>query len=83
MEALTPMGIGGMLFAIFFLLLLIGCPIMVALGVGTMACFLILGIDLSLMIERAFASLTVLNFLIFMAAWLVPQWLITNWVNQY
>ncbi|WP_302580428.1 TRAP transporter large permease, partial [uncultured Desulfovibrio sp.] len=58
MEALTPMGIGGMLFAIFFLLLLIGCPIMVALGVGTMACFLILGIDLSLMIERAFASLT-------------------------
>ena len=31
----------------------------------------------------AFASLTVLNFLIFMAAWLVPQWLITNWVNQY
>lgn len=31
----------------------------------------------------AFASLTVFNFLIFMAAWLVPQWLITNWVNQY
>ena len=31
----------------------------------------------------AFASLTVPNFLIFMAAWLVPQWLITNWVNQY
>ena len=31
----------------------------------------------------AFASLTVVNFLIFMAAWLVPQWLITNWVNQY
>ena len=31
----------------------------------------------------AFASLTVPNFLIFMAAWLVPQWLIANWVNQY
>ena len=31
----------------------------------------------------AYASLTVTNFLIFMAAWLVPQWLITNWVNQY
>lgn len=31
----------------------------------------------------AFASLTVFNFLIFMAAWLVPQWLIVNWVNQY
>ena len=31
----------------------------------------------------AYASLTVPNFLIFMAAWLVPQWLIANWVNQY
>jgi len=31
----------------------------------------------------AFASLTVVNFLIFMAAWLVPQLLIANWVNQY
>ena len=31
----------------------------------------------------AFASLTVVNFLIFMAAWLVPQLLITNWVNQF
>ncbi len=31
----------------------------------------------------AFASLTVANFLIFMAAWLVPQFLIANWVNQY
>jgi len=31
----------------------------------------------------AFASLTAVNFLIFMAAWLVPQWLIANWVNQY
>lgn len=31
----------------------------------------------------AFASLTVPNFLVFMAAWLVPQWLIANWVNQY
>ncbi len=55
---MTPLGIGGMLFLIFFLLLLVGCPIMVALGVGTMACFLILDIDLSMMIERAFASLT-------------------------
>lgn len=31
----------------------------------------------------AFASLTAANFLIFMAAWLVPQFLIANWVNQY
>ena len=31
----------------------------------------------------AFASLSVVNFLIFMAAWLVPQFFIANWVNQY
>ena len=31
----------------------------------------------------AYASLTVTNFLIFMAAWLVPELLIANWVNQY
>ena len=58
MEALTPAGIGLMLFCIFFVLLLIGSPIMVALGVATMTCFIALDIDLSMMIERAFASLT-------------------------
>ena len=31
----------------------------------------------------AYASLTAANFLIFMAAWLVPEALIANWVNQY
>ena len=31
----------------------------------------------------AYASLTATNFLIFMAAWLVPEVLIANWVNQY
>ena len=31
----------------------------------------------------AFASLTVGNFLVFMAAWLVPELLIANWVNQF
>ena len=31
----------------------------------------------------AFASLTPVNFLIFMAAWLVPELLLANWVNQY
>lgn len=31
----------------------------------------------------AFASLTATSFLVFMAAWLVPQWLIANWVNQF
>ena len=58
MEALTPLAIGGLLFVILFALLLIGAPIMVGLGMATMACFLLLGIDLSIMVERAFASLT-------------------------
>ncbi len=31
----------------------------------------------------AYGSLTVVNFLVFMAAWLVPELLIANWVNQY
>ena len=31
----------------------------------------------------AFGSLTVGSFLIFMAAWLVPEALIANWVNQF
>ena len=58
MEALTPLAIGGLLFVILFALLLIGAPIMVALGMATMACFVLLDIDLSIMVERAFASLT-------------------------
>lgn len=31
----------------------------------------------------AYASLTAANFLVFMTAWLVPEILIANWVNQY
>ena len=58
METLTPLAIGGLLFVIFFALLLIGSPIMVGLGMATMACFILLDIDLSIMVERAFASLT-------------------------
>lgn len=58
MEALTPLATGGLLFVIFFALLLIGAPIMVGLGMATMACFFLLDIDLSIMVERAFASLT-------------------------
>ena len=42
MEALSPANIGLLLFGIFFVLLLIGSPIMVALGVATMACFIVL-----------------------------------------
>lgn len=29
------------------------------------------------------SSLTTVNFLLFMGLWLVPAWLLTNWVNQY
>lgn len=58
MGAISPLAIGGILFVIFFILLLFGSPILVALGVATMTCFYILDIDISLMIERAFASLT-------------------------
>ena len=58
METLTPLAIGGLLFVIFFALLLIGSPIMVGLGMATMACFFLLDINLSIMVERAFASLT-------------------------
>lgn len=31
----------------------------------------------------AVSSLTTVNFLLFMALWLVPAWLLVNWVNQY
>jgi hypothetical protein len=31
----------------------------------------------------ATASLTPVNFLVFMALWLVPTWLLDHWVNQY
>ena len=31
----------------------------------------------------AVSSLTTVNFLLFMVLWLVPTWLLTNWVNQY
>ena len=58
MEVMTPLATGGLRFIIFFILLLLGAPIMVALGMATMACFVLLDIDLSIMVERAFASLT-------------------------
>lgn len=32
---------------------------------------------------EAYGSLTPVNFLVFMLAWLVPELLIANWVNQY
>lgn len=58
LEAVTPATIGLLLFSVFFALLLIGSPIMVALGIATMSCFFMLDISVSIMIEKAFASLT-------------------------
>ncbi len=55
---MTPQVIGLILFSVFFFLLLIGCPIMVSLGLATMSCFILLNIDISIMIEKAFAQLT-------------------------
>ena len=49
---MTPGMIGAILFLVFFALLLIGSPIMVALGIATMSCFFLLGIDISIMIEK-------------------------------
>lgn len=54
----SPAMIGLILFLVFFSLLLIGSPIMVALGIATMSCFFMLDINISIMIEKAFASLT-------------------------
>ncbi len=58
MLEMTPAMIGLVLFVVFFLLLLIGSPIMVALGIATMSCFYLLDIHMSIMIEKAFAQLT-------------------------
>lgn len=54
----TAGGAGALLFSVFFFLLLLGTPIMVAMGGTAMCAFLFLGLDLSIMIERAFTSLT-------------------------
>jgi len=55
---MTPSMIGLVLFLVFFILLLIGSPIMVALGMATMTCFFLLDISVSIMIEKAFSQLT-------------------------
>lgn len=45
----------------------------------------VLGVALTfyLTFVGAVSSLTPVNFLVFMALWLVPAWLLNNWVNQY
>jgi C4-dicarboxylate transporter DctM subunit len=50
--------IAALLFFSFILLLLIGTPIMAALGVAAMVCFMAAGTNLDSMIQMAFSSLT-------------------------
>lgn len=57
-EGLTPSQIAEILFISFSILLIIGTPIMVALGVAAMICFVAVGTDLNNMIQMAFSSLT-------------------------
>lgn len=58
MTELTSVQIAEILFAIFSLLLILGTPIMVALGVSAMAVFVIVGTNLDTMIQMASSSLT-------------------------
>ena len=50
--------IAEILFISFSILLIIGTPIMVALGMSAMLCFIVAGTDLNNMIQMAFSSLT-------------------------
>ncbi|MDR3362992.1 MAG: TRAP transporter large permease [Desulfovibrio sp.] len=54
----TSVQIAQILFSVFTLLLLLGAPIMVALGASAMACFLVVGTDLNTMIQMAASSMT-------------------------
>ena len=58
MNAMSPNEIAVVLFAVFTVLLLLGSPIMVALGIAAMAAFYMVGTDLGVMIQMAASSLT-------------------------
>ena len=58
MSAMSPNEIAVVLFAVFTVLLLLGSPIMVALGIAAMAAFYMVGTDLGVMIQMAASSLT-------------------------
>lgn len=58
MSGFTPGEIAEVLFLVFGVLLIIGTPIMVALGMAAMACFMMVGKDLNNMIQMAASSLT-------------------------
>ncbi len=55
---ITTTGIAQILFVSFSVLLLLGTPIMVALGISAMLSFVVAGTDLSNMIQMAFSSMT-------------------------
>jgi C4-dicarboxylate transporter DctM subunit len=58
MIAATSGEVAMVLFGVFFVILLLGSPIMVALGIAAMASFAMVGPDLGAMIEMAASSLT-------------------------
>lgn len=58
MTELSPTQIAEILFAVFSLLLILGTPIMVALGVASMVTFVVVGTELNTLIQMAFSSLT-------------------------
>lgn len=58
MTEMTSTQVAELLFFVFSLLLILGTPIMVALGVAAMATFVAVGTDLNTMIQMAFSSLT-------------------------
>ena len=58
MTAISPFEVAMVLFGVFFVILLLGSPIMVALGIAAMASFALVGTDLGAMIEMAASSLT-------------------------
>lgn len=58
MSAMSPNEVAIILFSVFTVLLLLGSPIMVALGIAAMAAFYMVGTDLGVMIQMAASSLT-------------------------
>jgi C4-dicarboxylate transporter DctM subunit len=58
MIGITPGEVAMVLFGVFFIILILGSPIMVALGIAAMASFALVGTDLGAMIEMAASSLT-------------------------
>ncbi len=58
MSEMTPAQVAEVLFCVFSVLLLLGTPIMVSLGVAAMVTFAVVGTDLGCLIQMAFSSLT-------------------------